>query len=181
MKVSSKAGFTLVEIAVAATILLVVLLIVAQLQSSTSSLSSTATTRGMLQEASQRALDDVVEDLRWADDWAVIIWMHNGSSRIDLRVPVGEVNGVPVWSSWITFRVEPSDYDSNGDGIANDTRLVRMQDGEVRTLSLHMAAGGFDVQRDADGITVEVNLTRLDSGTKQMVEASASTTVIPRN
>jgi hypothetical protein len=85
-----------------------------------------------------------------------------------------------VWSSTITYVVELSPSDANGNGIQDDYRLVRTQAGAMkRILCSDIQAGGFVAVRTANSIVLNLQLERKRDG--RLYRRTATTSVNLRN
>ena len=178
---STRAGFALIEVLVAALVLSAVFGAIYAIQSAFIGLQTTVETTGALEEKASQALNEITRDLRWAERGSLLITQENGADRLDLRRPTAWVGGSPVWSSVITFRVEPSNIDANGNGVADDFRLARMQDGRTRVLCNYVVAGGFSIQQTGQNVDLLVQLAQFNQNSEKTITANAQSSISPRN
>lgn len=181
MKTIRRAGFTTVEVMIAVTIMVIVFASVAVVQGRSLDLMASTSTSGYLEEKAGRAVDALSLELCWAESDAVLITAQNGASRIDLSTPVDYAGGVPVWSTPITYRVEPSLVDANQNDLPDDFQLVRIQDGETRVLCHYVEPAGFDLTRVDDNIQVQLRLSKAGNTSRQVLTANAQTSISLRN
>lgn len=172
-----RTGASLLEITIAtgATVLLLALLF--RTNTAASMLTSTALTDGRLQESASQTLQTVGADLRWARATALLLTDENGSTRADYFVAEDYDGTDTVWSSQVVLHYEPSDLDEDGNGVADEGRLVRIQDGRTRTLCRNVREGGFSVARVGNRLTVSLSIfgTSRDG---RLLEATEEHTVV---
>jgi type II secretory pathway pseudopilin PulG len=155
-------GFTLLEMMMAFIGVLAVAAIVATTLSSSSQFVGASVKRGSSQTALRSALDALSSELQWANGTTMIISQFNGSSRVDFKVPVAVVSGAATLSTTITYRVDPSTLDANGNGVPDDGMLVRVQDGVTRVVCQRLSNGGLLVTRAGDQLTLHVEVMMPD-------------------
>jgi type II secretory pathway pseudopilin PulG len=175
----SEAGFTLLEVLISAGIVLAVMAAAMGAQSVATGQMNETVARSLLREAAEFGVKEVAHDARWCDAAALILSQSNGSSRLDLRLPVDYVAGAPVWSAPITVEVVPSPIDANGNGVLDEWRLVRTADGVTRVLCDHLITGGFTATRAGNSVTLQLRLRRAHRG--RPLTATVGTTVSLRN
>jgi hypothetical protein len=132
---------------------------------------------GALEEQAIYAVQQVAFDARWADGGALLLSTSNGSRRIDLRTAVDFAGGHPVWSPTVIYRVVPSSSDSNGNGIADEGQLVRIQNGVTRVICDDVVPGGFTAIRVGDNLAIQVNLRTYHFGRPVSVSVATSATI----
>lgn len=171
------AGFTAVEMLIGAGIMIVVgAACIGGEQAATNQMSESAAL-GALEECAIFAVKEVAFESRWADGTAMLLSTSNGSRRIDLRTAVDCVGGVPVWSPTVTYRVDPSSSDSNGNGIVDEGRLVRVQNGVTRVICDDVAPSGFTATRVGDRLSIQLRLLEVHNGRPVTVTAATSATI----
>ena len=171
------AGFTLVEMLVGAGIMIAVGAACIGGQLAATNQMNESAALGALEECAIFAVKEVAFDSRWADGTAMLLSTSNGSRRIDLRTAVDCVGGNPVWSPTVTYRVDKSSSDSNGNGIVDEGKLVRIQNGVTRLICDDVAPGGFTATRVGDNLSIQVRLLRANNGRPVTVTAETSATI----
>jgi len=169
----------LLEVLIAASILMTVMAMSMSVQTITTGVMNESVARTMLQESALFGVKDVTHEIRWCDASALIFSTSNGAARVDLRTPVDYVSGAPVWSNTVTYELLQSPFDSNGNGALDDWRLVRTENGTRRTICDHVAAGGFTTTRTGNQVTVQVRLLRMYQ--RHTLTADVSTIASLRN
>ena len=177
---SDRSGFTMIELLIGLVILCLIFGSVALVQRSAMDTMSTSSSAGLLNEEGGRAMNILAAEARWAESGSFLITNQLGSARLDFRVPVGYAGG-PVWSSVITYAVNPSGFDSNGDGVLNEGNLERTQDGPTKVLCHDVVAGGFTAQPAGDNTTVQLSLARLDRRANRLMTENVHTSISSRN
>lgn len=172
---------SLIEVAIGIGILGIILGSTAMVGRSTSALLTETSTSSDLHSKTVRALETMAFEMHWAENGALLITEDAGWDRVDFHVADDYVGDEPVWSSTITYRVEPWGFDGNQDTVLDEGRLVREQDGEVRVLSTYVVAGGFEAVRVGDNVELHLRLAKMDSNTNRVVEVDANTSISPRN
>jgi len=181
MKIGRRSGFTLLEVAAVSGLLVIVMSALVLSQGSVTKLLSTTSTSGLVVDEARQVLDVMSTELRWAQGTGLLITAENGASRIDFQTGIGFAGGVTQWSTPITYHVRPSPIDANNNGIADDWRLVRTQNGTNRTLCDFVAAGGLTATRNNNAITLQLRLSRTDPATRRPLRANERTTLTIRN
>ncbi|HEU4420397.1 MAG TPA: hypothetical protein VFT55_15785, partial [Planctomycetota bacterium] len=153
----SGAGFTLVDMLAGAGIVIAVAAACIGGQLAAGLVNESAAL-GALEEQAIFAAQEVACDARWADGKALVLSTSNGSRRIDLRTAVDFAGGKPVWSPTVIYRVVPSSSDGNGNGIADEGQLVRIQHGVTRVICDDVVPGGFTATRAGDNLAIQVRL-----------------------
>lgn len=178
---TASSGFTLVEVAIAAVILSMILGAVVAVQGSLGGLNSTTSVSGTMVAKAQGAIEIMSAELRWAEGGSVILLAENGSARVEFQVPVDWVAGAPVWSSRIVYRVLPSTIDANDDGVLDEGRLVREQDGLTRVLAENVVLGGFTTNRAEENLVLGLQVSKINHETGQVLGGNAQTSISFRN
>ena len=132
-------------------------------------------------EKAQGAIESLSAELRWAESASVIVLAENGSSRVDVQVPTDWVAGAPVWSSRIVYRVLPSSVDANDDGVLDEGRLVRDQNGDVRVLADNVPLGGFTAVQAGNNLLLGLQVSKINHETGQVLSGNAQTSISFRN
>lgn len=145
-----QAGVTLVETAVVLVLGVVVTLSMLGLERTSTDLTLGSIAESDLDLAANQALVRLGSELRWARSATLLITTENGSDRVDFVVSEGHDGTAAVWSAPIIVRYEPSTSDANGNGVADEGRLVRIASGVERTLCRNVAQGGFALTRNDD-------------------------------
>ena len=158
-----QAGYTFVEMAVTLTVSLIVFALLFWTTGGMMKLSSTSLAVGGLEEAAGRVTTTVASELRWADPETLLITVENGSSRIDCRLATGYDGTEATWTTPVTYRYEPATADINGNGIIDEGRVVRIQDGRERTLCRNVIDGGLLFTVENETIMVQVTVFGEDS------------------
>lgn len=176
-----QAGATFAELMIALLILTGVMSSLLMVQRTTSSSLASTSTSGQLQDKAMQTLEVVASELRWADMASLLITTENGSARLDLQVPAGFSGGTTVWSSTITYRIEPSPIDSDHNGSLDEGRLVRVQNGASRSLCDHVLPGGFTVTPAGSNLQLRLRLARRDTSKSRLSTVDAKTSITVRN
>jgi len=172
-----EAGFTFMEMLVGAGIMVAVGAVCFGGQLAATSTMNESAALGALEEQAIVAVKHVAFDARWADGGAMLLSTSNGSRQIDLRTAVDLAGGNPVWSPTVTYRVVPSASDSNGNGIADEGQLVRIQNGVTRVICDDVVPSGFTATRTGDTLEIQVRLLRVHCGRPVTVTAATSATI----
>jgi prepilin-type N-terminal cleavage/methylation domain-containing protein len=178
---SKRAGFTMLETMITLVILCVVFASASYVESSATGLLSSSTSVDYMQEKASQALESIAADARWADGAAFLITPQYGSSRLDFPIATGYVGGVTTWSPAITYVVQPSSIDANGDGVINEGRLVRIQGGKTHLLCDYVVAGGFTAVRNGQNVVLQIRLALLDHATRRVMNVNERTSISLRN
>ena len=189
--VRSESGFSLLEMITATSISAVAFVILISALGASSDTYLSLSRVGRAEEDGRRAVDSIANDLRMADKDMFVITMENGANRVDFRVPTGytaeEVDdhggvtpGSVTWSTSVTIRYEPSSVDANMNGVVDEGRLVRIEDGRERVLCNYVEAGQFSVVRSSDHVAIRIGLIVSD-GSGHLVQRSVETSVEFRN
>lgn len=160
---SARGGLTVIELTISLGISVALFALVAQVIGGLSHLSSTTLSVGRAEEAASQVSEAMSSEIRWADPETLLITAENGSSRVDFRVSLGYDGSETIWSTPVVYRFEPSDRDANGNGIADEGRLVRIQDGRTRTLCRNVPVGGLSISQKNETIAVEVGVFTKDA------------------
>jgi hypothetical protein len=171
----------MLETVITLVILCTVFASVSYVESSASGVLSSSTNIDFLQERASRALESIAADARWADGAAFLITPQYASSRLDFPVATGFVGGATTWSPVITYVVQPSSIDANGDGVINEGRLVRIQSGQTHLLCDDVVAGGFTAVRAGQNVVLTIHLALKDPQTKRVVNVNEKTSISLRN
>ena len=172
-----QAGFTLFEMAISLGIIITLLGILTQANRATNKLSDTTMTLGRLDEAASQATLLMATELRWAQPGTMLITPENGSDRIDFLMAEGYDGTNTLWSTPITFRIEPLAMDTNENGVADEGRLVRIQDGATRVLCRNVALGGLSLVRTNEIVDIQLTIFKLtadDEALNRTVALSAT-------
>lgn len=154
---SHRAGLTLVEVAVALTLTVIVLAVLTQVVRTSQQLSSSTLTLGRLEEAAGQSVLAMASELRWARADTLLVTTEAGSDRVDFVTSAGHDGTDTVWSTTISYLYEPTTDDVDENGVADEGRLVRLQDGVRRILCRSVPSGGLSIASDGD--TVELGLS----------------------
>ncbi len=173
------AGFSLQEVLIGAVIMLLMWAACLGSQLAATQLLGESVSRSMLEEKAIFATKDLAFDLRWAEGSSLLITEENDADRVDLRTAVDYAEGEPVWSTPVSYRVEAAVRDTNGNGVLDDRRLVRIQDGVTRVLCDNVASAGFTAERAGDDLALAVLLQKMHRG--RWLTATANTTTSIRN
>lgn len=176
-----EAGLTTLELAIGLGLLSVLVGVVVLSQRSALSLVSQTTTSSLLDENGLRAAEILASDIRWADTSTFLITKENGCDRIDLNVPTGFAGGAPVWSPTITYRAEPSLIDANRNGVLDEVRLVRIQNGETRKVCDYMIPGGFSATTNGESVSMQITLAKRDNVSDELLTADIQRSISLRN
>jgi hypothetical protein len=177
----SRAAFTLLEVCLSLGLLLSIVGIIGVFQMRNSELLTTISTGGLLDESSMHALETVSNEMRWAEATSLVISVQNGSSRLDFRTPAGYAGGNPVWSTLITYVIEPTAIDWNGDKLANEGRLVRMRNGQKQVICDYVVTGGFVAALGGGNLVLQLRLARMDKQSRRLVTRDEQTSISLRN
>jgi len=158
-----QAGYTFVEMAVTLTVSLIVFALLFWSTGGLMKLSSTSLAVGGLEEAAGRVTSMVASELRWADPETLLLTAENGSSRIDCSLATGYDGIDATWTTPVTYRYEPAATDINGNGVIDEGRIVRIQDGRERTLCRNVVDGGLVFTVENETIVVQVTVFGKDS------------------
>ena len=176
---AEQSGFTLIEVLISASLTLAIAGACLTTQTTSTRLMSETVVRSQLEEAACFADDQVAFDTRWADRTSLVLSTENGSSRLDMHLPTGYAGGNPVWGTTITYHVVPSAIDANGDGVHDEYKLVRLQDGKTKTICDGIVAGGFTATRTGTSVALQVRLARKMGG--RLVTMAGGTSATFRN
>jgi hypothetical protein len=116
------------------------------------------------------SIDSLKREMRWADTSTMVVTTLNGSTRLSFRTPIGYDAGAVVWSPAITYQINPSNVDSNHDGVLNEGCLVRIQSGRTTVLCNDVPLGGFVAE--LTGSTLQFSLRVAATGLDRRVAAS---------
>lgn len=177
----SPAGFTVVELSIGMAIMSIILVAVLLTQHSAQRLISHETESESLDQKAHRVVEAVASDIRWADKTSLLVTQDNGSDRLDLRTPTGFADHETVWSTVITYRIVPSNVDADKNGVLDEGRLVRIQDGVARTLCDQVVAGGFLATMVDDNVRIRLSLVGRDSPSDVLQATHAQTSISLRN
>jgi hypothetical protein len=177
----ARAGFSLLEVCIAFTLLVAILGMVGIVQMSSAGLLTTTSTRGLLHESAMHALEVAASELRWAESTSVIASAQNGSSRLDFRTPTGYAGGNPIWSTNITYMIVPSTIDWNSDGVLSEGRFIRIQDGRQKVLCDYVIPGGFNAVLAGQNVALQLRLTKVNTETTELLSANEQTSISIRN
>ena len=161
-------GVTLLEVAVASSILGALLATVYLLLAATPEHCGDAMRADGLQSSARRCVDEIAGELRLADADTLAIGRHQGSDKVTFRLPSGE----DAWGPFVEYRWE------GAPGAPG--RLVRDEAGKTRTLAADVAWGGLVLRRAALNIEVAVSMASKD-GRGRPLAARVSTSATMRN
>jgi hypothetical protein len=176
-----RAGFTVLETVITLTILCAVFASASLVESNATGLLTTSTKKDLLQEKASRALESIAAEARWAEGAGFLITSQYGSNRLDFQVATGFAGGATTWSTTITYVVQPSSIDANGDGVINEGRLVRIQNGQTHLMCDYVTAGGFTAVRTGQNVVLNVSLALKDYTTQRVEKANEQTSISLRN
>jgi hypothetical protein len=100
---------------------------------------------------------------------------------LDFKTPTDYVAGNPVWSTMITYAVEPSLVDWNESGAIDEGRLVRTQDGRKQVLCDYILPGGFTAVLTGRNLLLQLKLSKLDRQTRRATTTDDQTSISFRN
>ncbi|MBN2489674.1 MAG: hypothetical protein JXQ29_02350 [Planctomycetes bacterium] len=174
-------GTTVTELIVSFAILSLIFLCVFAILSSSSSLHGASSRMAVIEDQSRTALDTMAREIRLADRQSLLITTENGADRLDCRVPLRFAGGAVVWSSPITFRYEPSSFDTNRNGIVDEGRIVRLQNGARRILCQHVQPGGLGFEREQNNVAIRMRLFTAGVDRNDLLVTAVETSVSLRN
>jgi hypothetical protein len=178
MKARAISGFSLIELCIGASLLVIVLLAVGGAHGAITRLVTATSTLGTLQQRTTVAMEKISCELKWAEADSLLLTTEQGCSRLDFRVPLGFTAGGPVWSAVITYKVVPATGDANGNGMKDEYRLIRQQNGtRDRTVCNDVRAGGFVAARTANNMFLTLRVERRGDGKSYRHEATTSVTL----
>jgi hypothetical protein len=177
----ARAGFSLLELCLSFALLVAILGMVGVVQMSSAGLLTTTSTNGLLHESAMHALEVIASEMRWAEAASVIASAQNGSSRLDFKTPVGYAGGNPIWSTNITYMIVPAAIDWNSDGVINEGRFIRLQDGKQRVLCDYVIPGGFTAVLAGQNVSLQLRLTKVNTQTSDLLSANEQTSISLRN
>jgi hypothetical protein len=152
------AGFGLIETLVATSVAAVLVTMMTRALSDSLELSSTSLTLGGIERSANGTLLSIGRELRWAQPDALVITEENGCQRLDYQIAEAYDGVATEWSTTITLLYEPTIDDGNGNGVLDEGRLVRIQDGKRRTLCRNVAAGSFTAVRTDQRLDLGVTI-----------------------
>ncbi len=205
-------GFSMVEVMVSMAILaMIALAIYGLLEAGTNSYNSTAR-KDTLQAAARNALDRLAEEIRTANPAStaftyapqvtplqpvtnntcnIVLSRALAYTAADIDPVEGTVNveGSTTYGTAIGYFVEVSPADANGNGKADEGRLVRthIEGGKLikSIICDHVEAGGFTAVFTDNVLKITLNLAVADGkysgGKPRMIKTTASTTLLLRN
>jgi type II secretory pathway pseudopilin PulG len=177
---SQQHGWTLIELIVTLGVFAAAMGSLVEVLRGSTALTSVLTKQGDVQERARRVVDSLKREMRWADTSTMVVTTLNGSTRLSFRTPIGYDAGAVVWSPAITYQINPSNVDSNHDGVLNEGCLVRIQSGRTTVLCNDVPLGGFVA--DLTGSTLQFSLRVAATGLDRRVAATtASAAVTLRN
>ncbi len=178
---SCRRGFTLTELTIALAIFAVGVLSTLGVLGSVADGYETDVRASGIAENARRGIDRLSEDLRAGEGATVVLgpWLPDLGGRILFNKMVGFRGQAPVFCA-IEYRLEPSPLDADGDGRANDYRLVRIDSGGPTTLCHHVAEGGLSLTRTGDEVHIRLT-TKIDMPDGAPVRRCVETTVTLRN
>lgn len=163
-----QAGFTLIEMMISFSISLLLMGIVIEASEMSNKMADTSLALGRLEEKASETSFAIASELRWSQPATILITVDNGSDRIDFVKATGFAGGLVVWTTTITYMYRPSPEDSNGNGIADEGLLVRLQDGKERVLCRNVDAGSLSIDRDGDLLQVQLSHFQLTSDKRSL-------------
>ncbi len=173
----NQAGFTLVEMMISFSLCLLLMGLVIEASAASQQMSGTSLSLGRLEEKASKASFLIASELRWAQPDTLLITVDNGSDRIDFVKADGFVGGLMIWTTTITYMYQPSPVDANGNGIADEGTLVRIQDGKESVISRNVVEGSLSIDRDEDFLLVQLAHFQLTPDKRIMnglIQASSS-------
>ena len=174
------AGFTLLEILIAVAVLSVLMATLYAALFSTTTSYTTMSQRGRIEDRSRQVLDDMARELRLADRDTFLVTQSNGASRIDFRTPTGYSAGNVTWGPVIRFEYQPGDGDENRNGLEDDGKIVRIENGTTTVICDFVAPGGFTATQTSNNLLLEVTCTGADAK-GALLESTLQTSVTFRN
>ena len=173
---SLQSGFTVLELIVSIAVTAILVGMLSQATGASKKLSSTSLNLGRAQEAASQAVLTIASDLRWAQPDTMLITQENGSDRVDFLVAEDYDGTQTVWSTPISYVYQPIAFDANGNGLPDEGRIVRLQDGNQRVVCRNVELGGLALERNEDSTTVQIAVFSMTSD-KQLLKGNAKTSV----
>jgi hypothetical protein len=133
-----------------------------------------------IQEQARQVVDQLADELRQADDASVSITSVNGATQVSFVKNVGFSGGNPVWSSTITWGYSASYVDANENGVQDEGRIVRTENGQSATLCHHVKPAGLSITLTGRNAVIRVTLIHVDLH-RQQIETFVETSVTIRN
>ena len=179
---------TLLEVLIASAILVTVLSVVYMLLLTTHESYTTGSRLADIQGQSRIVLQQLAEELRQAGRSNIVVSDTNeeGDREIQFQVNTGYDGSTIIWSTPITYRSIPvihetaNDKDDDGNGLVDERRLVRIQDGDMVTLTNWLKEGTMDVSWNGSSVKITIELERMDPKRRPLL-ASGQTSVEIRN
>lgn len=158
MSARRQAGLSLLEVVISAAIGLLLIGVLLGVVRSSLLLSQTSLQDGQREETGQRVANRLAKELRWADPDTLLVTTENGSSRLDYRTVV-DYDGTDIqWSPVISVRFEPLGVDWDGNGVADEGEVVRIENGRREVLVRGVPAGGLQVAGVGERLTLSLEL-----------------------
>jgi prepilin-type N-terminal cleavage/methylation domain-containing protein len=200
MKRTRDAGFSLIEVIIAAAIFVLVSGALYMMLFSAGNTYGNMSMLGDTQERVRRVMDEMAREIRMADSTNMLppTTSITASDTITFRVPdvdpttgkVKTVANVPQWSTNITYKYEYDTMDGtsastllvdqNNNKLTDDFRLVRIQNGKTQRLSRYIKSGGLKFTKTGDLVLIEVTFFSLDHKNK-IIDTTLRTSVTLRN
>lgn len=167
-------GLTLLEILIATVILSLLLVLAYSVLGPLPEVYSDSVRRANLEEAARRAVEEIARDLRVADGATLTVSSYRGSDRVKFRAPQKYVEEGVVWGPMVQYRVEPSKVDANRNGVADDGRVVRVENNSVRTICHFVPPGALSFKRQGNNVFIRLELSSSAGAGAPVVETSVT-------
>lgn len=174
-------GLTLVEVMIAMAILGLVTAMFFSVVLRSSRDGTNAIRRATIEENGRRVLDEIANEVRKADKATILITSTGtpANNTVTFRVPTGFVSPNVTWSTNIVYQYEVSAKDMV-QGVTNEGRVVRIQDGKKVVLCDYLKPGGLVVTRTGDNLVIRLTFVVNDE-LDHVLETSVETKVTLRN
>lgn len=175
-------GFSLIEVVIAVAILAVLFATLYSVLFATSTAYTNMSQRGWLEERTRIALDEMSKELRMADMDTVLVTVTNGVGSVDFRRPTGYATGSDsiTWGPTIRYQYEPSTVDANSNGLADEGRVVRIENGVSTVLCDYVKQNGFIVTQTGGNLLIQVTCVAADEK-GVILESTLQTSITFRN
>lgn len=179
---SGRAGLSLLEVVIYTAILSLILSALYSVLTGSTRQYEVGTKLSGIQERGRRAMDELVAELRMADrdPGQFLVSTVNGSQQLQFRISTGFAGGNPVFGTPITWNCPVSTVDANGNGMADEARLVRTQDGRPITKTHYVKQGGFSAAVAGNNVVLRLTMLNND-GYKKVIETTVESAVTLRN
>lgn len=173
----SARGLTLVEVMIGAVVLSFIVMAIFLLIHRGGSTYAYASRNETITRGARVVLDRISEELRMANPDTLIF----STTSLRFQVATGFAAGETVWGPMITYQYELSDVDANTNGVQDEGRLTREQNGQTVRLCDYVKAGGFAVKKDGQKVSLSLTLEVAEEDTtKIQVDAKGVKTVVPK-